>query len=68
MSLPETLQDALNALQNDDVVVDAIGKDLVRWIVQIKTETEISALPEFNPNKIDPELIKKEFDIYAKLI
>ena len=67
-SLPGTLQDALKALQADDVMVNAIGKDLVRWIVQTKTETEVSALPDFNPEKIDPELICKEFDLYARLI
>ena len=67
-SLPETLQDALKALQTDDVMVDAIGKDLVKWIVKAKTETEVSALPEFNPEKIDPELIRKEFDLYARII
>jgi len=42
--LPTTLDAALDALQGDGVMVDALGDELVDWFVRVKREVEIAQL------------------------
>lgn len=42
--LVRSLADAVQALQQDDAIVDALGEEFVRWFVQCKTEGEIHRL------------------------
>jgi len=42
--LVRSLADAVQALQHDDAIVDALGEEFVRWFVQCKTEGEIDRL------------------------
>ena len=67
-TLPATLDEAMKALQEDKVMVEAIGKVMIDWFVQCKTEVELSALPDFKPKEYDEETLKKEFYLYSRLL
>jgi len=43
-SLPMSLEDALVALEKDEVMVKALGEQFVKWFVKIKRELEINVL------------------------
>jgi len=46
--LPTTLGAALDALQADTVMVDALGSELVDWFIRVKREVEIQQLNNNN--------------------
>jgi glutamine synthetase len=44
--LPRNLSEALDALEQDDVIVSALGEEFVRWFVDIKRRLEIDELKD----------------------
>ena len=61
--LPSSLEAALDALKQDDVMVSALSQQFVDWFVQLKTETEIRPLQEMAP-KDDNEKLQMEIEMY----
>jgi len=60
--LPESLSDALQALENDDVMRDALGEEFVRWFTQTKRHSEIEKI-----GTIAKETGRTEIDIEKEL-
>ena len=60
--LPESLSEALQALENDDVMRDALGEEFVRWFAQTKRYSEIEKI-----RKIVEETGRTEIDIEKEL-
>ena len=60
--LPESLSEALQALENDDVMRDALGEEFVRWFTQTKRHSEIEMI-----RKIAEETGRTEIDIEKEL-
>ena len=58
--LPRTLDEALRALQDDAVMVEALGEEFVGWFVRLKTELEIEKLV----SKDAAEKMQMEKDLY----
>jgi len=58
--LPLSLSDALDSLEGDTVLVDALGHDFVRWFVKIKRELEV--------NKLEETSIENEWQMYSKML
>lgn len=65
--VPLTLAEALKALEEDHFIVDALGKDFVKWFVMLK-EGEIKRLSGCDVKKNDPEMLAKERDLYMELL
>lgn len=63
-SIPITLEEALTALQEDSVIVDALGPDLIRWFIESKQQIDLKIMSEFDPLNHD-ECLKKEREIYS---
>lgn len=53
--LPNTLPEALAALEEDSVVVEALGKEFVTWFVRVKRELEVDRLQDTAKNAIEAE-------------
>ncbi len=66
--LPETLQQALDGLQSDAVVTNALGEEFIKWFVTIK-EREIAYLEERGKkDDLDEEgKLRMEWDLYCRL-
>ena len=62
--LPTSLDAALDALQSDEVMVDALGTELVDWFVKIKREVEIAE--RLNNDHSDAFTIERE--LYFKFL
>ena len=63
-TLPTTLNAALEALQSDAVMVDALGGELVEWFVKIKREAEIAQIN--NTGNLAPFAVERE--LYFKFL
>ena len=63
--LPKTLPEALEALQEDDVIVDALGENLIRWFIESKCQVDLKYMEGFDLAKNDADAIQKERDLYA---
>ena len=44
--LPESLPEALEALENDDVMRKSLGEEFIRWFAEAKRESEISKISQ----------------------
>ena len=67
--LPKNLDEALNALESDDVMVEALGKPLISWFGIVKRQTELSKLKESNVMNInDTNGFENEKYMYFKFI
>ena len=65
--LPFNLTEALQALQNDKVIVDAVGAEFVEWFVETKRQSELQKFSNHNMRlSIEDELIaeRNEYLIY----
>jgi len=58
--LPKSLSEALDALEADQVLVNALGVDFVEWFVRNKREFEVNVLT----GALTDESIKKEQSMY----
>ena len=63
-TLPTTLNAALEALQSNAVMVDALGGELVEWFVKIKREPEIAQIN--NTGNLAPFAVERE--LYFKFL
>ena len=64
--VPFTLEEALQALESDTVMVEALGKQFVEWYCETKRQIDIKKLQGSVMDKPDPEAIQKEVDMYGK--
>ena len=62
--LPSSLAAALDALEQDDVMVSALSKQFVDWFVQLKKETEVEPLRGKNAPKDDEKRLLLEIEMY----
>lgn len=62
VKLPQSLPEALTQLEKDEVMVAALGKELVKQFVYCKREFEIEKLKNYG----DQLLFKKEYEMYFK--
>ncbi len=60
-----TLQEALDALQQDEVMSSALGKEFVAWYTQLKQVGEINVLANSDVTVNTEEALKQERDMYA---
>jgi glutamine synthetase len=68
-ALPKTLSEALEALETDDVMVEALGKSFVSWFCIVKRQTELNKLHTSNVTNInDAEGFEHEKEMYFKFI
>ncbi len=60
--IPYTLQEALKALQEDTVMVEALGKQFVDWFSESKKQVDFKICEKSR----DPKGIKTEYELYSK--
>jgi len=65
--LPDTLAEALDALEQDTIITEAIGSQLVDWFIGCKREVDLKVLAKSNP-KVEDDALHEEFDEYARLL
>ncbi|ELU18499.1 hypothetical protein CAPTEDRAFT_219831 [Capitella teleta] len=65
---PRTLQEALEFLQEDKVMTDALGEPFMQWYVPMKQELEIKRLPNTDVSFDDAEAIAAEVTVYGNCI
>ena len=63
---PRSLQEALDALLEDDVLVEILCRELIDLFVEMKREHEWSKFKEFCFNVNDEQELMRERDLYAK--
>ena len=63
--LPDTLADALNALEADESLAAILGKEFVEWFLGNKRAVDLVKLSGSNPAVDDAEALKKESDEYS---
>ena len=63
--LPSTLSEALVALEEDTLLVEALGREVVDWFVQFKRQVDLTKLKEGNDVMGDPASLQAERDMYA---
>ena len=63
--LPDSLAQALQELQDDRVMVEALGEQFVSWFVKVKTEVELEKLKDVDLTKKD---VEKERQLYLELL
>lgn len=62
--LPYSLEEALDALQKDQVLIESLGEELVRWFVMLKRDLEIKKV-----KSVDVEdQLSEERKLYLKYI
>jgi glutamine synthetase len=62
VKLPESLSEAIEALENDDVIREALGDEFVRWFVLLKRQSEIDKI-----RKIVEESRRSGIDVEREL-
>ena len=62
--LPHSLEEALEALKNDQLMCEQLGQRLVQWFIDSKTKLEIEAFKHHNMKVSDPDQIAKEREKY----
>ena len=63
--LPGTLSQALQELQDDVTMVEALGEQFVRWFVKLKTDVELEKLKDVDITKLD---VEKERQLYFEML
>jgi len=64
-ALPKTLPEALDALQQDEIITDALGPDLVRWFVEMKRQVDLKIMSSFDPTSDDEKALMRERELYS---
>ena len=62
--VPKTLTEALEALEADKVMTEALGPQLIEWFCQCKREIDIKELADSDVSVLDEVALKKERDMY----
>ncbi len=63
--LPETILEALEELEKDDIMVNALGREFVAWYGMLKRDAELKALGgQHDLGATDPNKLQKEWDYY----
>lgn len=65
--VPLSLAEALDALEADKVMCDALGEECVRWFVNTKRSFDLKELADTDLTKQDAETLKKENEYYKFL-
>lgn len=65
--VPHTLAEALDALEQDKVLCEALGEQFIRWFLQVKREIELVELDASDVTKPDEKGMAKERDCYMYL-
>ena len=63
--LPQSLEEALHCLEQDEAMVEALGKTFVEWFVMSKTSSEVKDVKGITDKR---ELIEIQNRKYAKLV
>ena len=66
--LPDTLGEALDALQQDTDLREGLGLEFVDWFMGSKREIDLKVLKASEPKSDAVEQLKAEFDEYARLV
>ena len=67
--LPKSLDEALLALENDKVLVEALGQQFIHYFTTTKRDIEIQALQDSIPSNSDDNCgYQKERDMYYRLL
>lgn len=61
--LPASLQDAIEALQQDKVMVDALGQEFINFFCLLKTDAELKGFDR-NHDVRNKALLKEEWNMY----
>ena len=65
--LPYNLKEAITALENDDVLKNALGEEFTNWFCGTKQVIELKKFNDGDISKDDSETLAAEFNEYAKL-
>eukprot|EP00088_Acartia_fossae_P038788 TRINITY_DN40257_c0_g1_i1.p1 TRINITY_DN40257_c0_g1~~TRINITY_DN40257_c0_g1_i1.p1 ORF type:complete len:445 (-),score=51.26 TRINITY_DN40257_c0_g1_i1:263-1597(-) len=66
-SMPSTLEESLQALEQDKVLREALGEDFVTWFCALKREGEIKMLPKSDMTKEDDsQAFADEMEMYGR--
>ncbi len=66
--LPDNLEEALQALEADQAMVEALGEEFVDWFTSSKRQVELTKLKNSDVTKNDVAALAAEFEEYAKLM
>lgn len=66
--LPDNLAEALDVLEQDIVLCEALGSEFVEWFVGTKREVDLKVLKNSDPKVNDEGHLKEEFTEYARLL
>ena len=66
--LPFTLKEAIEVLQNDTVITEALGLEFVLWFSEMKTQDDLKKLEKSDPNIDDQEMLAAEREMYSLCI
>ena len=66
--LPHTLEEGLIALEKDSIMVEALGSEFVEWFCQVKRVAEVGVLMGKDKDISDEEKLKREVNMYHKLM
>jgi len=64
--LPSSLEEALVALEADEVMLDALGEEFIRWFLSLKREVEIAKVNKAKEDGRDEMEVERE--LYFKLL
>ena len=62
--LPKTLPEALDALQADEIIKDALGENLIRWFIESKYQVDLKFMEGYDLALNDEEAIQRERELY----
>jgi glutamine synthetase len=65
--VPKNLADALNALEQDKVLREALGELFVRWFLHLKRNVELKELSDSDVTKDNEKAFAKEREMYKYL-
>ena len=64
--LPSTLEEALDALEKDSAIIEALGQTFVESFIKVKRQIELKVLKDCGPGNESCEAFQKEKEQYLK--
>ena len=64
-TLPYTLKEAIEALEKDEVIVEALGPDFIKWFVECKKQSDLKKLEKSDPKIEDCQMLEAERKMYS---
>ena len=64
VKLPATLAEAVTCLEEDLVLRELLGDQLIRWFALVKREVELKKLKDDDISVDDPEMFERERELY----